>query len=386
MFVAPSSGAMNVLYKREVITEMQGNIRCFFPGSNSASGFHSFYEHITAENATKIFVIKGGPGLGKSTLMRHIAESMVCNGFNAELHYCSSDPKSLDAVNFPDINVALLDGTAPHIVDPRFPGCVDEIINLGRYWDEKGIRRFRTEIVTSTREIQERFSAVYRRLAMAAAVKNDWRETVRRRLNPGELNVEAEQLIETLFGVKRASNRPGHLRHLFASAITPDGFVNHLQSVFSPADYVYALVGPPGSGKSSLLGKIAGKCQETGLSAEVFHCALEPGRIEHILIPDLKVGIITSIYPHEYPTPAIDEILDLSSTLDDNLPYGYEETVGFDSQLYWALLERTVSHLSAIKELHDHIETYYSENMHFECMTKLEEKILNQIQELASVY
>ena len=50
---------------------------------------------------------------------------------------CSSDNNSLDGIVIPKLKIAILDGTA-HVVDPVFPGVVDEIINLGQFWDEKG--------------------------------------------------------------------------------------------------------------------------------------------------------------------------------------------------------------------------------------------------------
>lgn len=64
-------------------------------------------------------------------------------GYNLEYMHCSSDSESLDGIVIPAKKVALLDGTAPHVVDPKNPGAVDEIINLGDFWDEEGIRKIR---------------------------------------------------------------------------------------------------------------------------------------------------------------------------------------------------------------------------------------------------
>ena len=69
----------------------RGKIRKMFPGSNSAYGFYSFYDQIIEDNATRIFVIKGGPGVGKSTFMKNIARELIERGCNAEFHCCSAD-------------------------------------------------------------------------------------------------------------------------------------------------------------------------------------------------------------------------------------------------------------------------------------------------------
>lgn len=106
-----------------------GRIKKVFPGGNTSKGFFSFYAYIIDnQEASRIFVIKGGPGVGKSTFMRKIAEAMLERGYDVEFHCCSSDNGSLDGVVIPTIKVALLDGTAPHVVDPRNPGAVDEIM------------------------------------------------------------------------------------------------------------------------------------------------------------------------------------------------------------------------------------------------------------------
>lgn len=96
----------------------KGKLKKFFPGGNTSQGFFSYYDHIIGQDATRVMVIKGGPGVGKSTLMRFIGEHMLEQGFDVEYHCCSSDNGSLDGVCIPSIGVALLDGTAPHDEGP----------------------------------------------------------------------------------------------------------------------------------------------------------------------------------------------------------------------------------------------------------------------------
>ena len=87
----------------------------FFLGANSPAGFVSFYDEITAQAENgRLFVVKGGPGTGKSTLMRRTAAALSQREKCFEYIHCSSDPDSLDAVVFPALNTAIVDGTAPH--------------------------------------------------------------------------------------------------------------------------------------------------------------------------------------------------------------------------------------------------------------------------------
>ena len=46
--------------------------------------------------------------------MRKVAQAAEDKGLSVEYIQCSGDPDSLDAVVFPALNTAIVDGTAPH--------------------------------------------------------------------------------------------------------------------------------------------------------------------------------------------------------------------------------------------------------------------------------
>ena len=74
----------------------------YFLGANSPTGFYSLYDHLLPpEQARAIYILKGGPGCGKSTLMRKVAAWAQEAGLETEYILCSGDPDSLDAVVFP---------------------------------------------------------------------------------------------------------------------------------------------------------------------------------------------------------------------------------------------------------------------------------------------
>ena len=50
--------------------------------------------------ANRIFVLKGGPGMGKSTFMRKIGEAMSAQGYHIEYCCCSSDNDSRTASTY----------------------------------------------------------------------------------------------------------------------------------------------------------------------------------------------------------------------------------------------------------------------------------------------
>lgn len=91
----------------------------YFLGANSPTGFYSLYDQmIDRTKARRLYILKGGPGCGKSTLMRRVAERAKAAGQEVEYILCSGDPDSLDAVILPGLEIAVADGTAPHGTAP----------------------------------------------------------------------------------------------------------------------------------------------------------------------------------------------------------------------------------------------------------------------------
>ncbi|HEX3046272.1 MAG TPA: PRK06851 family protein, partial [Bacillota bacterium] len=291
---------------------MKGRVRDFFPGNNTPLGFFSYYDYIIGPEATRIMVIKGGPGVGKSSFMKEIAAELNQQGFDVELHHCSSDNNSLDGLVFPQLKVALIDGTSPHVVDPRNPGAVDEILHLGDFWNEAGMRQGRSEIIALNREVGRLFGRAYRYLKAAKAVHEDLEAIYSEAVDWGGVNQLAADLIDAIFERRPISPKPGKIRRLFISAITPDGFRNYLPGLVEEAPTVYAIEGPPGTGKATLLARIAKTAEELGINGEAFCCAFDPYKIEHLLLPSLGVLITTAVPPHRIDPSQASFIMNMS--------------------------------------------------------------------------
>ena len=136
----------------------------FFAAANGADGFRSYFDDIfSSETFDEIFILKGGPGTGKSTLLKELSHTFTRPGITAEIFYCSSDPKSLDGVLLSGHNkkVAILDGTAPHERDARIPGATDILVNLGDAFNKDALRKNKTKIVSLQKEKNAAYKDAY---------------------------------------------------------------------------------------------------------------------------------------------------------------------------------------------------------------------------------
>jgi energy-coupling factor transporter ATP-binding protein EcfA2 len=356
----------------------KGKFRNLFPGGNTSRGFYSFYDYVIEPEAKRIFVIKGGPGVGKSSLMRQIGQVMLNEAFDIEFHYCSLDNNSLDAIVIPALRIAMIDGTAPHIVDPKHPAVVDEIINLGEHWEEAHIRPYRDTLLKLNQQIKLYFRHAYQCLTQARLF-NDEVESYYQDchcLDYCGLNTLADNLIFKIFTSRQMG--VAQARHLFASAITPGGLVNYFPTIFDHVGQRYVLTGRPGTGKATILKKIYETARNWGYDCEAFHCALEPTHLEHLIIPVLNTAIITSNQFHAY-TQDDSQVINTDAYLDCSKLTGFVTDLEAAQVCFQEALTRALSFLNRAKKTHDEVETYYIAGMKFTEVNAKREEILQRI-------
>jgi len=309
--------------------------------------------------------------------MEQIAHEMNERGYDIEYMHCSSDPDSLDGVVLPQIGIALVDGTAPHVVDPKIPGAVDEIINLGDYWNEEEISKHREKVSAISEEISMTFARAYRYLKAAASIYEDTSVIFDTAQKTGKINIIANDIEKTLMNGIDVSEKEGKQRSMFASAITPDGLKNHLDTVLLNSK-VYVLKCEEGRSSERILNRIKKAAIERGLDVECFYCALNPAKLEHIIIPELTVSFTTSNSYHKLDTD-IYMTLDLDEYADKDILEKYNDVIQYNRKEFNALLEKAVSTLNRAKSLHSELESYYVPNMDFEAVQMCKEVVIERI-------
>lgn len=360
----------------------QGETTHYFPGANTPQGFFSLYDQIAQGDANKIFIIKGGPGVGKSTFMKAIARDLVALGHGVEYHHCSADNHSIDAIYIPAGDVALLDGTAPHVVDPKNPGAVDEIIHLGDYWNEAAMRApaNREGILCTTRACSFRFRRANDALRAAKACLEEWSAYYDEALDTAQVLAASEDLISALLAERLP--KKGTARRLFASAITYDGAKHWLGSLFDGLARRVIIQGPPGTGKSTILGRLADTALARGYAVDLFHCPMHPDRVDHLRIRDTGAGVITSFWPHEYAPQEGDRIIDTASFVDGGKVSRFAADIAAAREGYQAAIDREIYHLGMAKKSHDQLERYYIPHMNFEAIEQRRKQTLRRILDL----
>lgn len=169
-----------------------------FASANSGKGFVSFYPEVFGrKEIERRYLIKGGPGTGKSTLMRNISQRAEAEGFAVEYYRCSSDPASLDAVVI-EGRIAIIDATSPHCMECELAGARDEIVDLGRFWDPDGLFAIREEIALLGEHKRNDYRGAYKFLEAALALKRYTAELVEPYLNRKKMCGAVQRLLKKI--------------------------------------------------------------------------------------------------------------------------------------------------------------------------------------------
>ncbi|MEG6523297.1 PRK06851 family protein [Desulfotomaculum sp. 1211_IL3151] len=367
----------------------KGKLKKVFPGGNTSRGFFSYYDYLIKPDATRILVLKGGPGVGKSTFMRYIGEQMLDKGYDVEYHCCSSDNGSLDGVCIPSIGVALLDGTAPHVVDPKNPGAVDEVINLGEYWNEANIRKNKDLIIKANTRVGRLFKIAYHQLNEAKAIKDELDSYYAEAINMGGVNGMihsiAEDILEDLVKEKKMQfEKEAFARHLFGTAITPKGQDHYLETILDGIKKLYFITGDAHTIGSQVVGTIAQAMHMHGLNTEVYHCAFEPTAVDLVVVPELKIAVLKDIPGIDLKLQGIPglkkvKIKDLNQHLKQDVLVAYEREIKCANERLHSAIGRAISYIAAAKAEHDVLEQFYIPTMDFDAISAKRDETLARI-------
>lgn len=125
-----------------------------------------------------------------------------------------------------------------------------------------------------------------------------------------------------------------------------------------------------------MLNKAADAVTDRGLDAELFYCAFDPHRLEHLIVPDIGTAVITSRPPHEHEPPGA-VVIDLDEGL--SLTDADAKQVETARRLFADLFDQAVSALLDAQTRHLEVEALYAPAMDFDRMEELRLRIRDRI-------
>lgn len=350
----------------------------FFLASNSANGFVShFCSNYDAEDGWKAYIIKGGAGTGKSSLMRQVAKEAQENKTQVVYCLCSSDPNSLDGVIFPEKKYIILDGTAPHIVEPKFPAICEQIVNTGQFWDDKKLCGKEKELI----KLYKENSALHKRAQQYIIAAGN---VTACNLGYALTAVDIDKAFDFAFALsqKHLPKTNGKAKEWvrFLGGITPKGYLFLGDTLDFYADEKIVIRDRNFAVSSIILSAIRDIALKKGYEIITVKNALLPNDItEHIIIPSLRIAFCTDC--ESYSLESRHRIIHARRFTDMTLLHKNMQKMTFNRKLSKQLIFSAVNCLKEAKLTHDKIEKYYIDIMDFSHFKELASEIAQNILE-----
>ncbi len=235
----------------------------------------------------------------------------------------------------------------------------------------------REDILKSNKEVGRLFTRSYKFLKAAESILKDVVVKYKEAMDFGKVNFITLELLDEILGSVDFKEKAGYERHLFGTAITPNGVVEHTDTLFNDATDVYYIKGDIGTGKSTLLEKVYKNAILKGLDVEVYHTPLIKDNIETILIKDINIALTVSNMFKENNC----KVVDLDKCVNYDILDKYKDEIEYDRGLIEKLIENGIDNIRRAKKEHDVMEKYYIPNMDFDKIEKLKIKIKERMLE-----
>ncbi len=339
-----------------------------FAAANSGRGFVSFYDGVfDRPELSRRYILKGGPGTGKSGFMRRIAACAEERGRGVRYYRCSSDPDSLDGIVVDD-RLAVLDGTAPHAVEPKFPGARDELVNLGAFWDSEALLARYGEIEALDKQKSACYAKAYRYLSAATELEELNGEIVRPYVLWDKMRAAAHRILRSLPEGEGFDLLPG-----LQSAIGMRGRVR-LDSYERMAGCLYAVDDCYGIGAmflSCLIDEAMKKRQPISVSYE----PLMPDRPDGVFLRSLGDCFLCGASGETLP----DGRIRMRRFLNPDFPPDSKARIRMNRRLSEAMILEAETTLSEAGRVHGRLEEIYGACMDFSLLDTFTKEFCQRI-------
>lgn len=350
----------------------------FFLGANTPIGFYSLFgELYNPHDDWNMYIIKGGPGTGKSSLMKKIANEAEKRKFSVERIPCSSDPISLDGLIIPDLKIAIADGTSPHVINPVFPGVCEHTIDLGSYWKIDTLKSNAIKIKRITSSNSAFHKQCIKFLKASNVIEKEIDAITDKIVKKNKTERFAARICEN--ELKPTDADSGIIKKRFISAVTPLGVVVQYDSLFKMCDKIINIEDNSSVISNHILQLINNFADDKKIDRIVCMCPMNPeNKIEHIIFPNLRFGIFTSNMYH----PMIKKCgrtVRSERFIDESVTSDYKNKLSFLKKARLELIGESIKSLEQAKATHDVLESYYVAAMDFSSVSAITDKLIKEI-------
>ena len=336
--------------------------RRIFISMNSSEGFVSFFDEYI-NSLSKVYILKGGPGTGKSGLMRYFGNQAEKLGYDPLYIHCSSDPDSLDGIIIQEKDMGIFDGTAPHIIEPKYPGVRDEIINLGDFWDSEQLFSRKNEILSLFEKKSLSYKRAMEKLSQCGSLIGSSISKLSGYFDSGASRKKISSIIGK-FKEGITSNRSCFI----ASAVGMKGLTN----VMFPSEYKVIYVEKYFGAEYLFLRELEKELSQRKLDVSISRSPFAPAYADAIVVPSERT-VFTSL-----ECTAKSKTVKSAKYIKD-IPDELLKELSSAKGMSGIYLAGTLDAFSRMRDIHFTLEKIYSSAMNFTEKEDRQKKLVSKV-------
>ena len=352
---------------------------CYYVSANTSSGYVSFFDDLIKQ-IERVYIIKGGPGSGKSTFIKRIGEDLLSVGMNVDFIYSPDDKYTLEGVFIKDICVAIINGTYPHSIDPVYPGAIERILDFGNFWDIDYLRLHRNTIKLLTDTIQEKYKIFFKHMGKAREIHDRWEKEYLLGMDFTKADSITDNIISDIIG--KPTGKAPKQTHRFSGAMTPQGQVCFYNELTEDIGRRYIVKGRPGSGKSTMTKKISAAAFANGYDVEYYHCSFDADSIDMVIIPELSFALLDGTAPHVLDPANGDMLVDMFECINTEIVRENDNPIKSIQEEYAQEIGKAKEVYSDIYCLHEKLENFYINATDFNDVNALRIRITKTLMDM----
>ena len=348
----------------------------YFAASNSSRGFQNYFNEVFCR-ADFIYVVKGGPGTGKSSFMKRCSKYAADRGLAVENYCCSSDADSLDGVLIFDgkRSIGVLDGTAPHVWEATQPGIREQIVDLGQFWDNRLVIKHKNEIVALNRKKSAAYNKAYTYLRSCGNLRTVTDMLLRESLNGEKMARAVERIVDSL-----CLDHGGEATIIPTpiDAVTMKGCVS-FDTFRQKADKIYLVGYAQGIGQL-LLCELERQFRKKNICMRIAYDAVCPWLINGIFIDDINTAFLVGDADDngDGSDETNEKYINSKRFIDNDALRAARSEIRYTKKLSQSSLEGAIHALSEVSVYHFLLEDIYKNAMDFKALTEFTNNFINK--------
>lgn len=350
---------------------------CFFASALTAEGYFSLGEKCTQDSHnTRTYLVRGGVS-ECATFIENVCAKLGREGLFVQRFLNPLDSQLLDGAYFPDVDVYIFNANFPNKFNADMPDCRQITINLGTCANRKEIFLNKSLISEAMENERKYILKAVRFISTAKSVMNDTERLACDAVNAEKVERFVSRFMKKEFGT--VSSFAGKEYYRFLAVMTPYGIDFNTDTLTKMCPKLYCIDDKIGFVSSLLVSQIRESAVLCGFDVvNLMSPFSKNSGPEHIIVPELGLGVITSNEIHPYKGECFRRI-SAQRFLESEKMKKHKTRIRFNLNAEKELLQQATFLMREAKKYRDEYFEIYSRSFNKEKIQSLEKETVSEI-------